>query len=120
MPYIAFLLASGFGATSAVWFGRRGAWRTVALLSLAAASAAVVAWLIVIPAAAALPRAFINATLALGAAIVLPGVAGAAIAQARRTPWMLAAGFLTMAALWLLLAYVGLFPMCTLTPGCDL
>ena len=67
-----------------------------------------------------LSSAIVNAAVVLGWAIVLPGLAGAAIAQARKAAWILVPAFIVMAALWALMAYVGLFPMCTLMPECDL
>ena len=120
LPFVAFLLASGAGATCVVWLGRRGAWRTAALLSLGVTAAAIIVWLIAIPEATLLSSAVVNAAITLYWAIVLPGAAGAAIAQARKATWMLVPAFIVMAALWLLMAYVGLFPMCTLMPECDL
>ncbi len=120
MPYFVFLVASAIGAGSLVLDGSRHNWRRGAFVGLAASVSAVAYWLTAVPHFSGSGSALTGGIATLLVAILLPGVAGAAVAHTWRSGAGLIVGLLVLLALWIPIAYVGLFSMCQLDPRCDL
>ena len=118
MVFLTFLIASGVGVAALVLSGWRRSVRGAVLAALAASSAGIISWLIV------LPRVSRNMELASAAAmlvsaILLPGCVGGALARKSKSPWSLIGCVAVAFLVWLPFAYYGLFTVCLLDPRCD-